>query len=52
MDINFAPPKELVELAAKTKAFVVDKATIRLTNATPICAAGRATVARGFSRCW
>src|SRR4051812_49946690 len=25
MDINFAPPKELVELAEKTKAFVVDK---------------------------
>jgi alkylation response protein AidB-like acyl-CoA dehydrogenase len=25
MDINFAPPQELVELAAKTKAFVVDK---------------------------
>ncbi|CAN5347142.1 acyl-CoA dehydrogenase family protein [soil metagenome] len=25
MDINFAPPTELVELAAKTKAFVVDK---------------------------
>src|SRR4051812_50116742 len=25
MDINFAPPKDLVELAEKTKAFVVDK---------------------------
>ena len=25
MDINFAPPAELVELAAKTKAFVIDK---------------------------
>jgi alkylation response protein AidB-like acyl-CoA dehydrogenase len=25
MDINFAPPPELVELAEKTKAFVVDK---------------------------
>jgi alkylation response protein AidB-like acyl-CoA dehydrogenase len=25
MDINFAPPQELVELAEKTKAFVVDK---------------------------
>jgi alkylation response protein AidB-like acyl-CoA dehydrogenase len=25
MDINFAPPQDLVELAAKTKAFVVDK---------------------------
>jgi alkylation response protein AidB-like acyl-CoA dehydrogenase len=25
MDINFAPPKELIELAEKTKAFVVDK---------------------------
>jgi alkylation response protein AidB-like acyl-CoA dehydrogenase len=25
MDINFAPPPELVELAARTKAFVVDK---------------------------
>lgn len=25
MDINFAPPAELVELAARTKAFVVDK---------------------------
>jgi alkylation response protein AidB-like acyl-CoA dehydrogenase len=25
MDINFAPPKELVQLAQKTKAFVVDK---------------------------
>src|SRR4029079_5152255 len=25
MDINFAPPADLVELAAKTKAFVVDK---------------------------
>jgi acyl-CoA dehydrogenase len=25
MDINFAPPTELVELAARTKAFVIDK---------------------------
>jgi alkylation response protein AidB-like acyl-CoA dehydrogenase len=25
MDINFAPPPELIELAGKTKAFVVDK---------------------------
>ena len=25
MDINFAPPAELVELAAKTKAFVIDR---------------------------
>ena len=25
MDINFAPPKELVDFAEKTKAFVVDK---------------------------
>ena len=25
MDINFAPPQDLVELAEKTKAFVVDK---------------------------
>ena len=25
MDINFAPPAEFVELAEKTKAFVIDK---------------------------